>query len=136
MFRSLLSFLFRFWMKIGLSGCTISEKNTIPAVSVQLFSCLPTLPSSYILPDASRQSGQKTRVAKRSVSPTYNHTMVYDGFHTSDLREACAELTVWQRDGLKTHVLGGIRLSCGTGEGFCWGDFNEFISRTVHSAVH
>uniref|UniRef100_A0A3Q3S445 Synaptotagmin-like protein 1 n=1 Tax=Mastacembelus armatus TaxID=205130 RepID=A0A3Q3S445_9TELE len=73
---------------------------------------------SYILPDASRQSGQKTRVMKRSISPTYNHTMVYDGFHTSDLREACAELTVWHRDGLKTHILGGIRLSCGTGQSY------------------
>ncbi|KAI3358541.1 hypothetical protein L3Q82_014957 [Scortum barcoo] len=71
---------------------------------------------SFILPDASRQSGQKTRMVKRSFNPTYNHTMVYDGFHTSDLREACAELTVWQREGLKTHSLGGIRLSCGTGE--------------------
>uniref|UniRef100_A0A3Q1J0M5 Synaptotagmin-like protein 1 n=1 Tax=Anabas testudineus TaxID=64144 RepID=A0A3Q1J0M5_ANATE len=73
---------------------------------------------SYILPDASRQSGQKTRLVKRSISPTFNHTMVYDGFHTSDLREACAELTVCQRDGLKTHVLGGIRLSCGTGQSY------------------
>lgn len=72
-------------------------------------------PTSYILPDASQQSGQKTRVMKHSISPTYNHTMVYDGFHTSDLRDACAELTVWQREGLKTHKLGGIRLSCGTG---------------------
>ncbi|KAJ4928007.1 hypothetical protein JOQ06_015807 [Pogonophryne albipinna] len=70
---------------------------------------------SYILPDASRQSGQKTRLIKRSFNPTYNHTMVYDGFHSSDLREACAELTVWQRDGLKPRVLGGVRLSCGTG---------------------
>ena len=42
--------------------------------------------------------------------------MVYDGFHTSDLCEACAELTVWQRDGLKTRPLGGVRLSPGTGE--------------------
>ncbi|XP_028316700.1 synaptotagmin-like protein 1 isoform X2 [Gouania willdenowi] len=73
---------------------------------------------SYILPDASQQSGQKTRVMKRSFSPTYNHTMVYDGLHTSDLKEACAELTVWQRDGLKTHVLGGVRLSCGTGQSY------------------
>lgn len=71
---------------------------------------------SYILPDASRESGQKTRMVKRSVSPKYNHTMVYDGFQGSDLREACAELTVWQRDGLKRHILGGVRLSCGTGE--------------------
>ncbi|XP_010733093.2 synaptotagmin-like protein 1 [Larimichthys crocea] len=75
---------------------------------------------SYILPDASRQSGQKTRMVKHSISPTYNHTMVYDGFHTSDLREACAELTVWHREmgGLKTHKLGGIRLSSGTGQSY------------------
>lgn len=84
---------------------------------------------SYILPDASRQSGQKTRVVKRSISPTYNHTMVYDGFHTSDLREACAELTVWQREGLKQRILGGVRLSCGTGlsygEPVSWMDSTE-----------
>lgn len=73
---------------------------------------------SYILPDARRESGQKTRMVKRSVSPAYNHTMVYDGFHASDLREACAELTVWQRDGLKRHLLGGVRLSCGTGQSY------------------
>ncbi|XP_028255162.1 synaptotagmin-like protein 1 isoform X2 [Parambassis ranga] len=84
---------------------------------------------SYILPDTSQQSGQKTRVVKRSISPTYNHTMVYDGFHASDLKEACAELTVWQREGLKTHVLGGIRLSCGTGQSYgeavSWMDSTE-----------
>ncbi|XP_071776267.1 synaptotagmin-like protein 1 [Centroberyx gerrardi] len=84
---------------------------------------------SYILPDASRQSGQKTRVVKRSISPTYNHTMVYDGFHTSDLREACAELTVCQREGLKTHILGGVRLSPGTGQSYgeavIWMDSTE-----------
>lgn len=84
---------------------------------------------SYILPDASRQSGQKTRMVKRSISPTYNHTMVYDGFQTSDLREACAELTMWHREGLKTHSLGGIRLSCGTGQSYgepvSWMDSTE-----------
>ncbi|CAJ1084006.1 synaptotagmin-like protein 1 isoform X2 [Xyrichtys novacula] len=84
---------------------------------------------SYILPDASRQSGQKTRMIKRSISPTYNHTMVYDGFQTSDLREACAELTVWHRDGLKSQVLGGIRLSCGLGQSYgeavSWMDSTE-----------
>ncbi|XP_058474333.1 synaptotagmin-like protein 1 isoform X1 [Solea solea] len=84
---------------------------------------------SYILPDASRQSGQKTRVIKNSISPNFNHTMVYDGFHTSDLREACAELMVWQRDGLKRQVMGGIRLSCGAGQSYgeavCWMDSTE-----------
>lgn len=83
----------------------------------------------YILPDASRQSGQKTRIVKNTISPTFNHTMVYDGFQTSDLREACAELSVWQREGLKTHILGGIRLSCGTGQSYgepvSWMDSTE-----------
>lgn len=83
----------------------------------------------YILPDASRQSGQKTRIVKNTISPTFNHTMVYDGFQSSDLREACAELTVWQREGLKTHILGGIRLSCGTGQSYgdpvSWMDSTE-----------
>lgn len=78
--------------------------------------CVVFLLHSYILPDASRESGQKTRMVKHSISPTFNHTMVYDGFYTSDLREACAELTVWQKDGIKTRVLGGVRLSCGSGE--------------------
>ncbi|XP_077599076.1 synaptotagmin-like protein 1 isoform X2 [Stigmatopora nigra] len=73
---------------------------------------------SYILPDAGCQSGQKTQVVKRSVSPSYNHTMVYDGFQSSDLAEACAEMSVWHREGLKTHMIGGIRLSCGTGHSY------------------
>ncbi|XP_072303640.1 synaptotagmin-like protein 1 isoform X2 [Eucyclogobius newberryi] len=72
----------------------------------------------YILPDASRQSGQKTRIVKHTLSPTFNHTMVYDGFQSCDLKEACAELTVWQREGLKTLILGGVRLSCGTGQSY------------------
>uniref|UniRef100_A0A1A8CVJ1 Synaptotagmin-like protein 1 n=2 Tax=Nothobranchius kadleci TaxID=1051664 RepID=A0A1A8CVJ1_NOTKA len=82
----------------------------------------------YILPDASRQSGQKTQLVKRCISPTYNHTMVYDGFRTSDLREACAELTVWQREGLKTHILGGLRLSGGTGQSY--GDAVNWMDST------
>ncbi|XP_024153382.1 synaptotagmin-like protein 1 isoform X1 [Oryzias melastigma] len=84
---------------------------------------------SYILPDTSRQSGQKTQIVKGAISPIYNHTMVYDGFQQSDLVEACAELTVWQREGLKTHMLGGIRLSYGTGQSYgepvSWMDSTE-----------
>uniref|UniRef100_A0A3Q3E9J6 Synaptotagmin-like 1 n=1 Tax=Labrus bergylta TaxID=56723 RepID=A0A3Q3E9J6_9LABR len=45
---------------------------------------------SFILPDASRQSGQKTRMTKRSISPTYNHNYA--------------------------DCVAAIRLSCGTGE--------------------
>ncbi|KAM6959349.1 synaptotagmin-like protein 1 [Aplochiton taeniatus] len=88
-----------------------------------------TFIKSFVLPDASRSSGQKTRIVKRSISPTYNHTMVYDGFQSSDLKEACTELTVWLRDGLKTHRLGGVRLSPGTGQSYgtsvTWMDSTE-----------
>lgn len=41
--------------------------------------------------------------------------MVYDGFQPEDLREACVELTVWDRDRLTNHLLGGLRLGMGTG---------------------
>ncbi|XP_061678165.1 synaptotagmin-like protein 1 isoform X2 [Syngnathoides biaculeatus] len=77
-----------------------------------------SLVKSCILPDAGCQSCQKTQVVRRSVSPSYNHTMVYDGFQSSDLEEACAELSVWQREGLKMDAVGGIRLSCGTGRSY------------------
>lgn len=92
-----------------------------------------------MLPDTSRSSGQKTRVVKRSVSPTYNHTMVYDGFQPADLREACAELTVWHREGLKTHLLGGVRLSRGTGLSYggavCWMDSTEEEASVWNSMI-
>ncbi|KAJ8273036.1 hypothetical protein GJAV_G00096660 [Gymnothorax javanicus] len=70
---------------------------------------------SYVLPDESRSSRQKTRVVKNTVSPTFNHTMVYDGFQTVDLNEACAEITVWEKDTFSSQLLGGVRLSPGTG---------------------
>ncbi|XP_007893136.1 synaptotagmin-like protein 1 isoform X1 [Callorhinchus milii] len=69
----------------------------------------------YILPDTSKSSRQKTRVIKKSLHPVYNHTMVYDGFETEDLREICAEFTVWDHDAFSTRLLGGVRLSMGTG---------------------
>lgn len=68
-----------------------------------------------MLPDTSRKSRQKTRVLKRTDCPVFNHTMVYDGFQPEDLREACVELTVWDRDRLANHLLGGLRLGMGTG---------------------
>lgn len=73
-------------------------------------------PPSYVLPDDSKASRQKTRVVKRSLNPLFNHTMVYDGFQAKDLAEACAEFTLWHREAFSKHQLGGIRLSLGTGE--------------------
>uniref|UniRef100_A0A8C5QTS5 Synaptotagmin-like protein 2 n=1 Tax=Leptobrachium leishanense TaxID=445787 RepID=A0A8C5QTS5_9ANUR len=69
----------------------------------------------YVLPDTSKKSYQKTRVIKKDLNPVFNHTIVYDGFHTEDLKDACVELTVWDHEKLSNHFLGGIRLGVGTG---------------------
>ncbi|TSK31387.1 Synaptotagmin-like protein 1 [Bagarius yarrelli] len=66
---------------------------------------------SVILPDESGVSGQQTRVVRGSVSPVFNHTMVYDGLQSTDLTQACAEITVWN----SSSCLGGMRLSTGSG---------------------
>ncbi|XP_075765282.1 synaptotagmin-like protein 1 [Pelodiscus sinensis] len=83
----------------------------------------------YVLPDDSKTSCQKTRVVKRSLSPVFNHTMVYDGFQAKDLREACAEFTLWEHETFAKQQLGGIRLSLGTGSSYrlpvAWMDSTE-----------
>ncbi|KAL8220691.1 UNVERIFIED_CONTAM: hypothetical protein K2H54_052426 [Gekko kuhli] len=72
----------------------------------------------YILPDDSKASRQKTRTVKKSLSPIFNHTMVYDGFQVKDLAEACAEFTIWDQDTFSKQSLGGVRLSLGTGKSY------------------
>uniref|UniRef100_F6ZB17 Synaptotagmin-like protein 2 n=1 Tax=Ornithorhynchus anatinus TaxID=9258 RepID=F6ZB17_ORNAN len=72
----------------------------------------------YVLPDTSKKSYQKTRVIKRDPNPIFNHTIVYDGFHTEDLKDACVELTVWDHEKLTNHFLGGLRLGLGTGSSY------------------
>ncbi|XP_065277845.1 synaptotagmin-like protein 1 [Emys orbicularis] len=83
----------------------------------------------YVLPDDSKTSCQKTRVVKRSLSPMFNHTMVYDGFQAKDLSEACTEFTVWEHETFSKQQLGGIRLSLGTGSSYglpvAWMDSTE-----------
>ncbi|XP_028936685.1 synaptotagmin-like protein 1 [Ornithorhynchus anatinus] len=95
-----------FWVK--------DAQNLIPLRSGPLDSYV----QCFVLPDDSRASRQKTRVVKRSLSPVFNHTMVYDGFRADDLRQACAELTLWDRDTFTNRQLGGTRLSLGTGSSY------------------
>ncbi|XP_074074091.1 synaptotagmin-like protein 1 isoform X2 [Macrotis lagotis] len=71
-----------------------------------------------VLPDDSRASRQRTRVIRRSLNPVFNHTMVYDGFESEDLQQACAELSLWDHGTLGSRLLGGIRLSLGTGSSY------------------
>lgn len=89
-------------------------QNLIPHRGSTADSCV----QCYILPDDSKSSRQKTRIAKKSLSPTYNHTMVYDGFQESDLVEACAEFTIWDHEKFSKQQLGGIRLSLGRGQSY------------------
>lgn len=56
-------------------------------------------------------AAQKTRVVRRSLNPMFNHTMVYDGFGPADLRQACAELSLWDHGALGSRQLGRLRLS-------------------------
>uniref|UniRef100_A0A672R7X7 Synaptotagmin-like protein 1 n=1 Tax=Sinocyclocheilus grahami TaxID=75366 RepID=A0A672R7X7_SINGR len=100
----------------------------------EIVGLLPTkrgAPSTYVksvvLPDESGVSGQQTRVLRGSVNPVFNHTMVYDGFQSSDLIQACAEITVWNPH--PPSCLGGVRLSTGSGVSYgqavCWMDSTE-----------
>lgn len=79
---------------------------------------LDTYIQCSVLPDDSRASRQRTRVVRRSLSPVFNHTMVYDGFGPADLRQACAELSLWDHGALTNRQLGGTRLSLGTGSSY------------------
>ncbi|KAK1800478.1 hypothetical protein P4O66_005694 [Electrophorus voltai] len=71
-----------------------------------------------ILPDTGRKGLQKTHVVKRTANPVFNHTMVFDSFKPEELREACVELTVWKRDRITNHFIGGTRLGLGTGKSY------------------
>ncbi|XP_007459155.1 PREDICTED: synaptotagmin-like protein 1 isoform X2 [Lipotes vexillifer] len=79
---------------------------------------LDTYIQCLVLPDDSQASRQRTRVVRRSLSPTFNHTMVYDGFGPADLHQACAELSLWDHGPLASRQLGGTRLSLGTGSSY------------------
>ncbi|XP_053468657.1 synaptotagmin-like protein 1 [Ictalurus furcatus] len=101
------------WLKeiVGL----LPPKRGTPNISVK----------SVILPDESGVSGQQTRVVRGSVSPVFNHTMVYDGLQSADLIQACVEITVWNT----SSYLGGVHLSTGSGVSYgqkvCWMDSTE-----------
>ncbi|XP_037946520.1 uncharacterized protein LOC119678642 [Teleopsis dalmanni] len=74
---------------------------------------------SYLLPDRTRSSKQKTPVVKRSLHPTWNYTFVYEDVSLDDLSERALELTVWDHDRLASNeFLGGVRFSLGTGKSY------------------
>ncbi|GLH10864.1 Protein kinase C, brain isozyme [Gryllus bimaculatus] len=72
---------------------------------------------SYLLPDKGRSSKQKTPVIRRTCSPVWNHSFVYEDVSLQELSERSLELTVWDHDRLASNeFLGGVRFNLGTGK--------------------
>lgn len=72
---------------------------------------------SYLLPDKNRSSKQKTPVVKRSNSPVWNYTFIYEDVSLAELSERALELTIWDHDRLASNeFLGGVRFSLATGK--------------------
>uniref|UniRef100_A0A182QS67 C2 domain-containing protein n=1 Tax=Anopheles farauti TaxID=69004 RepID=A0A182QS67_9DIPT len=72
---------------------------------------------SYLLPDKNRSSKQKTPVIKRTNSPVWNYTFVYEDVSLAELSERALELTIWDHDRLASNeFLGGVRFSLGNGK--------------------
>ncbi|XP_078077958.1 synaptotagmin-like protein 2 isoform X11 [Mustelus asterias] len=101
--------------KTGEVHIWVKEASNLPQIRPNR---LDPFVKCYILPDTSRKSRQKTRVVKKNRNPVFNHTMVYDGFRTEDLKDACVELSVWDHDKLLNHFLGGLRIGLGTGKSY------------------
>nr|XP_012544035.1 pneumococcal serine-rich repeat protein isoform X4 [Bombyx mori] len=71
---------------------------------------------SYLLPERGRLAKQKTSVARRTLSPRWEHTFTYRGLKPQDLAARALELSLWDRDRLASNdFMGAVRLSLGTG---------------------
>ncbi|CAG2118135.1 unnamed protein product, partial [Medioppia subpectinata] len=72
---------------------------------------------SYLLPEKSKSSKQKTPVVKKTCNPKWNHTFVFEDLSVQDLRHRCLELTIWDYDKITSNdFLGGVRLGMGSGK--------------------
>ncbi|XP_050719344.1 uncharacterized protein LOC127000010 isoform X4 [Eriocheir sinensis] len=70
-----------------------------------------------LLPEKGKASKQKTSVCRKTLNPTWNHTLVFDDTSLQELTERAMELSVWDHDRLgPSHFLGGCRLSLGKGK--------------------
>ncbi|XP_069981084.1 synaptotagmin-like protein 4 [Penaeus vannamei] len=78
-----------------------------------------------LLPEKGKASKQKTSVCRKTLNPTWNHTLVFEDTSLQELTERSLELSVWDHDRLGTsQFLGGCRLNLGKGEkagGQPWG---------------
>ncbi|NXE36911.1 SYTL5 protein, partial [Ptilorrhoa leucosticta] len=98
----------------GILEVLIKEAKNLTAVKSGGTS--DTFVKGYLLPDDSKATKHKTPIAKKSVNPQWNHTFVFSGLNSRDIRNVCLELTVWDKESLSSNIfLGGVRLSTGNG---------------------
>ena len=72
------------------------------------------LRTSYLLPDKSKKTKQKTPIVKRNLNPKWNYNFVYDNVTLEELMDRVLELSVWDYDrGSSNELLGGVRLGLG-----------------------
>ncbi|NXU09442.1 SYTL5 protein, partial [Pardalotus punctatus] len=98
----------------GILEVLIKEAKNLTAVKSGGTS--DTFVKGYLLPDDSKATKHKTPIVKKSVNPQWNHTFAFSGLNSRDIRNACLELTVWDKESLSSNIfLGGVRLSTGNG---------------------
>lgn len=70
-----------------------------------------------LLPEKGKGCKQKTSVCRKTLSPVWQHTLMFEDVSLQDLTDRCIELSVWDHDRLGTsHFLGGCRLNLGKGK--------------------
>ncbi|GAB1302639.1 Synaptotagmin-like protein 5 [Apodemus speciosus] len=70
----------------------------------------------YLLPDDNKATKHKTAVVKKSVNPQWNHMFIFSGLYPQDIKNACLELTIWDKEAFSSNIfLGGVRLNSGSG---------------------
>ena len=71
--------------------------------------------NSYLLPDTSKKTKQKTHVVKKNLNPVWDFYYTYGNQTLEELRNRVLELTVWDYDrGSSNDFLGGLRLGLGS----------------------
>ncbi|XP_041653348.1 synaptotagmin-like protein 4 isoform X2 [Cheilinus undulatus] len=88
-------------------------KNLMP---VKPGGTLDSYVKGYLFPTKAKDTKRKTSVVKKNLNPHYDQTFVYKDLTLEQLKGMCLELTVWDKEAVLTNeLLGGVRLSSGTG---------------------
>ena len=89
-----------------LSVMVMHVKNLSPRAASSLADPYVKL---YLLPDPIKATKLKTQIARRTLNPTYNETLVYNCMSEPAARQRQLQVTVWDHDSLgENEFLGGV----------------------------